>query len=147
MTESQKKWALAAGGVALVLLALAYRGRNSATVSAGEDGVDGLTPAAPPQFNSSIVVEANPDRFGQLSNDYMPTFGFVGVGVTGSLPTTINTAVINVGQIATPPQSPSVILAATKQPPKALATSSAPSVRPDGYYNLTGGGARRLTAY
>lgn len=62
-------------------------------------------------FVSNINVNVDANAFAGLSNQYMPVFGFVGVGVTGQLPRNI----INVSTITnTAPPAP--VVAASNQP-------------------------------
>lgn len=105
--DNKQKTYVAVGAVAIaVALLFLMRQRDSGVIAnaAANDpftvpySTDGKLPGS--GFNSVVNLTLDTDAWAGLANQYMPVFGFVGVGVTGSLPRTIQNTIIN----TTPPQ-------------------------------------------
>jgi len=147
----EKKY-VAIGGVAIaaVLLMLMHRRDNggSVLVPSPENAftnpyqTDGKMPGT--GFNSTVNLNIDTDAYAGLSNKYIPVFGFVGVGVTGTLPTSINNVIVNQA-----PPAPVVAAAAPAPAPSggSVAWGTGNYRTPlNGYYDLTGAAPRGLTS-
>lgn len=141
------------GGVAIAaaLLFLMNRrdnGNGSILVSSPDNAftnpyiTDGKMPGT--GFNSTVNLKIDVDPYAGLSNKYMPVFGFVGVGVTGTLPTSINNVIVN----QTPPAKVVAAAAPAPAPSAGAPTWGSGNYRTplNGYYDLTGAAPRGLTS-
>lgn len=83
MERKEKIVLYGAGGVAIIALFLALKkGASSSTVigSGGDSYTSGDVDAG--DFSSTVNVGLNPNAYKGLSQNFMPLFGYVGVGVT-----------------------------------------------------------------
>jgi hypothetical protein len=82
--ENRTKYAIV-GVVALVALYFALRARSGSTTVAGGGGNTEIDSADSGDFISNVNLEVNPNAFAGLSNQYIPMYGMIASGVTGSL--------------------------------------------------------------
>jgi hypothetical protein len=148
MEKSNKVVLIGAAALAATLLYAMHKRDTLATAAiTGSDNpfttpyiTDGAQPGQ--GFNSDINLSFGNSLLNGLGS-YFPTFGFVAVGVTGSLPKTV--VGVSVIQNNAPPQA--VVQASAPTPAAGWSdTPAAPAVRPNGYYNMTGATPRGLTA-
>lgn len=115
--ENKKLLMYGGGGLAAVALLLLFmRSKDGASIVQGGTTALGDS-AALPGFNSNINVEVNPNAFNGLAQQFMPLFGFVGIGIVDTGQPYSQTTNVNIINPPTQVAAP-VVRATQPKPPK-----------------------------